>query len=57
VRRLGVSDEQAAEEWRRVWYALGDLANVGNHMGERTLLAVIDAQERVGILSSEHGRG
>jgi hypothetical protein len=57
VRRLGVSDEQAAEEWRRVWYALGDLVNVANHMGERTLLAVIDAQERVEILSSEHGRG
>jgi hypothetical protein len=47
--RLGVPDEEAVKEWRTAYHALDDLVHVADRIGEGTLVAVMDAQERARI--------
>ena len=47
--RLEVPDEEAVEQWRAAYDALESLVHVGGHIGGGTMVAIVDAQTRVGI--------
>ena len=47
--RMDLPDEEAIEEWRTACNVLADLVHVANNIGLGTMVAVMDAQYRVGV--------
>ena len=47
--RLGLPDEEALEEWHKACQALGDLAEVAEHMGLGVQVCIMDAQHRAQV--------